>query len=202
MIDPGSILTYSGRRFYPLDPRPEDVDPIDIAHSLSNQCRYTGHTKFHYSVATHSVLIFDYLKKQGHDDSVLAQAILHDGGEAYLLDLAAPLKHHPEGFGERFCKVEDAIEKVIAQRFGLDYPYDPVVKDIDIQLRETEMDQLFPRDAERNHYGEKLPIFIPRWSPAEGKINFLFRLAELGIVDRGPTGTEQFKATERKLVAV
>lgn len=47
------ILTFTGRRFYPLDPRPEDVCLEDIAHALSLICRYNGHSRFFYSVAEH-----------------------------------------------------------------------------------------------------------------------------------------------------
>lgn len=52
--DPCWIETYTGRKFYLLHPRPEDVDITDIAHALSNQCRYTGHTRMFYSIAEHS----------------------------------------------------------------------------------------------------------------------------------------------------
>ena len=51
------IETYSGKRFYILDPRPQDVDIVDIAHALSLLTRFTGHTREFYSVAQHSVLV-------------------------------------------------------------------------------------------------------------------------------------------------
>lgn len=38
----GGIYTFSGRFFFPMDPRPEDVCIEDIAHSLSLKCRWTG----------------------------------------------------------------------------------------------------------------------------------------------------------------
>ena len=48
-----------GRRIYPLDPHPEDVDVEEIAHVLSRICRYGGHVpgKFPYSVAQHSIYV-------------------------------------------------------------------------------------------------------------------------------------------------
>ena len=51
------IVTYTGKLFDIFDPKPELVCIEDIAHSLANQCRYTGHTKVFYSVAQHSVLM-------------------------------------------------------------------------------------------------------------------------------------------------
>jgi hypothetical protein len=50
------IQTFSGRRFYPADPRPDDMDIGDVAHALSMVCRFNGHVRFHYSVAQHAVL--------------------------------------------------------------------------------------------------------------------------------------------------
>lgn len=44
------ISTFSGGRWYPLDPRVEEVKIEDIAHSLSLLCRYNGHCKFFYCV--------------------------------------------------------------------------------------------------------------------------------------------------------
>jgi hypothetical protein len=37
------IQVYSGGKFYPLDPHPDEVFIEDIAHALSMLCRYTGH---------------------------------------------------------------------------------------------------------------------------------------------------------------
>ena len=47
------MQTYSGKRYYPVDPRIEDVDINDIAHALSHLCRYGGHCSRFYSVAEH-----------------------------------------------------------------------------------------------------------------------------------------------------
>jgi uncharacterized protein len=34
--------TFTGRAFFPLNPRPEDVVLEDIAHHLANICRFGG----------------------------------------------------------------------------------------------------------------------------------------------------------------
>jgi len=43
------LQTAGGRAFFPLDPRPEDVDILDIAHALSFVCRFGGHCLNFYS---------------------------------------------------------------------------------------------------------------------------------------------------------
>src|ERR1019366_8499240 len=40
----GSITTFSGVLFRPLLPNPDDIRIADIAHALSQQCRFAGHT--------------------------------------------------------------------------------------------------------------------------------------------------------------
>ena len=51
------IQTFTGRQFWPLDPHVDEIYIEDIAHSLSMQCRFTGHSLRFYSVAEHSVLV-------------------------------------------------------------------------------------------------------------------------------------------------
>src|ERR1700683_336889 len=92
MADRGAwIVTFSGRRFYVLDPRPSDVRIEDIAHSLSLQCRFNGHVKNFYSVAQHSVLVSERC-----DPADALYGLLHDASEAYIGDMSAPLKHTDE----------------------------------------------------------------------------------------------------------
>ena len=55
------IETYTGRKFWPLAPSPDDIDIFDIAQALSMTCRYKGHTNEFYSVAEHSVLLAEKL---------------------------------------------------------------------------------------------------------------------------------------------
>ena len=76
------LQTYTGIQFWPLDPRPEEIDIQDIAHALSLLCRFNGHCQRFYSVAEHSV----------HVSTILAPefglwGLLHDAAEAYLSDI-------------------------------------------------------------------------------------------------------------------
>ena len=130
------IQTYSGRQFHPLDPSADEIDIVDIAHALSNVCRFNGHCARHYSVAEHSVLVMAItealLAKMIGSPSVmrithggfgppvrtpqgeaLAFALLHDASEAYLADIAAPLKRLPEFEG--YLKIEAHVQRTIEQ---------------------------------------------------------------------------------------
>src|SRR5512146_2196359 len=111
--DRGWIQTYTGRQFWPFNPHPEDVRAEDIAHALSQVCRYQGHCLEFYSVAQHSVLV-----SYAVPDHLALWGLLHDAAEAYLADIARPLKH---AF-PYFMGVEEEIEKVIAFRFALPWP--------------------------------------------------------------------------------
>lgn len=104
------MQTFTGRQFYPLAPRPEDVDPVDIAHALSLICRYGGHTRRFYSVAEHCVL----MSRAVAPEHALF-ALLHDATEAYVGDMVRPLKLHML----EYRQVEWNVWEAITIRFGL-----------------------------------------------------------------------------------
>lgn len=112
----GNIMTFTGKIFYPLDPRPEEIEIVDIAHALAMQCRYAGHCKFHYSVAQHSYLLSGALSMT-HEDLGL-WGLLHDASEAYLGDFIRPLKELPE-FGKLYRDAERKLLITIAEKYGL-----------------------------------------------------------------------------------
>jgi hypothetical protein len=109
------MQTYTGRKFYPLDPRPEDIDIMDIAHCLARMCRYSGHTKKFYSVAEHSVLMAEAFPQYA------AIAILHDAAEAFFGDLPKPIKVMiPE-----FKRYENYLLSMIYSKFT-NIPFDEI----------------------------------------------------------------------------
>jgi 5'-deoxynucleotidase YfbR-like HD superfamily hydrolase len=117
----GWVQTYTGRQFWPADPRPEDVRIEDIAHSLSNQCRFGGHVKRFYSVAEHSVHVARYLEWRGLPDGTKPKllalyGLLHDASEAYVVDVPRPVKYMLQpAYGDMEFVVLTAIHKA----FGL-----------------------------------------------------------------------------------
>lgn len=115
-------LDGTGRRFYPLDPRPEDVTIEDIAHALSNVCRWGGRVREFYSVAQHSVHVAQIVERT-HPHRAL-HGLLHDAAEAYLGDIPTPLKKglRMKVNGETTMAIRDVesgILEVIAAKFGM-----------------------------------------------------------------------------------
>lgn len=83
------IETSVGRKFHLLAEHPGFVI-TEIAHALSNQCRYAGHCSQFYSVAEHSVLVSEIMEKWHLGDPF--EGLMHDASEAYLVDIPGPWK--------------------------------------------------------------------------------------------------------------
>lgn len=131
------ILTRSGRHFDFADPQPDQIDLLDIAQALANECRYTGHVRRFYSVAQHSVLVSRIVPAP-----LALEGLLHDAAEAYCKDIPRPLKHMlPD-----YRAVEARIDRAIRARFGLPEQESAEVKRADIILLATERRDLMPAD--------------------------------------------------------
>src|SRR5579872_2947230 len=83
------IQTASGLEFPLFEPRLDAINIEDIAHGLSMICRFTGQCARFYSVAEHSVHVSHLVPRED-----AAWGLLHDAAEAYLGDVASPLKKH------------------------------------------------------------------------------------------------------------
>lgn len=161
-----SIVTYTGRIIDPLDPDPDLISIRDIAHALSNQCRFTGHVREFYSVATHSVLATLLVPQQYQLD-----ALMHDASEAYLSDIARPVKHGL-GFGEAYREVESRLQECIADKFDLNWPIPDSVHEADDTLLRSEQRDLMP-DALRVPGDSYTPFPIYGEPPERGEYRFL-----------------------------
>lgn len=136
------IQTYTGKCFYPLDPQPDDIDIVDIAHALSGMPRFNMHSSRHYSVAEHSILVACHVAQECSDPLVVLAALLHDASEAYLCDVPRPLKTMPEMAAYR--AMEARAESVIAAKFGVPWPLPAIVKVHDERALATEYRDLVP----------------------------------------------------------
>lgn len=183
------IETFTGRRFSPLSPDPSAIVIVDIAHALSHQCRFSGHTRYHYSVAQHSVLVSRLLEEQGQSREVQLWGLLHDASEAYLVDLPTPLKNSYH-LGPAYRDAERHLMVAICARFGLD-PVEPqAVRRADACALATEVRDLMPGRPEhwstRNLTEAPHPTHLEERSPGEAKRQFLLHFCNLEAT-AGPT---------------
>lgn len=169
--------TYTGKKFWPLDPNAEEICIEDIAHSLSLLCRFGGHCKEFYSVAQHSVMGARAIYNSNYSSEYLAlHFLLHDAAEAYICDLPRPVKKHSE-LGRLYKEVEHKLELVIASKFNLEYPMPALIKVTDSRMLLTEKRDLLadPPGAWKEDEGD-FPLFhfkISSWTPQEAENEFM-----------------------------
>lgn len=154
------IETFTGRRVYPLSPEIDDINITDIAHALSNLCRFTGHTKRFYSVAEHSARMAEYALRLGQPN-VAKYALLHDASEAYLCDLARPVKHLPQM--EPYRTAEAVLQTCINAAFDLTDPPPMLLATLDEMFLYTEAATLMPTATTWPGYREA--ILVPDLDP-------------------------------------
>jgi uncharacterized protein len=115
------ILLRSGTMHDLLNPA-ANGDPIieDIAHALANICRWTGHTSRFYSVAEHCTRAAAIAPPE-----CKLHVLMHDAAEAYLGDVATPLKNllpryrdmeatHADWIGSWALKPSSVIHRISA----------------------------------------------------------------------------------------
>ena len=168
------MQTYTGRQFWPLDPRTDEIDIRDIAHSLSLQCRYAGHVDEFYSVAEHSCHVSDVVART-HPEYALA-ALLHDGSEAYLVDVPKPIKRFLTGYDV----MERNLMTAIFLKYNIFEPLPDIVKEIDERILNDERNQLMaPPPVEWAGNPEMVKVAIQCWSPYKARREFLSRFHDL-----------------------
>lgn len=159
------MLTFTGRVYWPVDPRASEVNIEDIAHSLAYQCRYGGHCLEYYSVAEHSVMVSRLLPPE-----LRLVGLLHDATEAYVSDVPRPLKP----FLSDYRAIEALNWRVIAEAFGLSDVLPPEVEDLDRRICLTEMNQIMPRSPLPLGIDGPQPFFsLPLWKPRVAELVFL-----------------------------
>ncbi len=131
------IQTYTGIQFWPLDPRPEEIDIRDVAHSLSLLCRFNGHCHRFYSVAEHCL----------HVSALVAPehglwGLLHDAAEAYVSDIPRPIKQHLD----HIKRIEGQLLRTIAERFALPSEIPEDVNEADSIMLATEKHALMAQE--------------------------------------------------------
>jgi len=178
------ILTFTGRAFWPLDARPDEIDSRDIAHALSMLCRFGGHTRRFYSVAEHCVLMSYAVAPE-----YALAALLHDAAEAYMVDLPRPIKRNLPTYGI----YEDSLLDCIARKYGLhhgpaggsgrdpEYVIPKPVKEADNRILLDERAALLTSNIPwASLIGlQPLGINIRAWTPQRAESEYANRLSEL-----------------------
>lgn len=175
----GWIRTFTGGRFWPLDPRPEDVDIRDIAHALSQTCRYGRMASEFYSVAQHSVIVSLHVP---HYDALWG--LLHDAEEAYspFGDIPRPVKREmPARELGALLDINVRIQQAVCTRYGLPAIEPATVKHADNCIILDEKPVVMPRGGSLACADgtERLGVEIEPWAPKQAEKLFLRRFYEL-----------------------
>ena len=129
------IETCKGRAFY-LETPVFDIE--EVAHALSNVCRYAGHCRRFYSVAEHSVLVADIMEVLGFGNPM--EGLLHDGTESVLADIAAPWK----ALMPDYKRIESELDRALRKQFELPERISVGCKHADWIALAYEAEQLIP----------------------------------------------------------
>jgi hypothetical protein len=171
----GWIKTYTGMHFYPMDPREEEIEIEDIAHALSNICRWTGHCRVFYSVAQHCLVVANELQRLGRYRLMVLAGLLHDASEAYLTDIPSPIKPFLTGYK----KAERRLEECIARKFMVPYPWPKEVKEVDEAALGAEARDLVGGTDDWIWTPSELPLVTNPVSPEVAKRLFMSKFNEL-----------------------
>lgn len=144
LFTPDCIRTHSGIYVNVFEPTVDMICIEDIAHGLAHTCRFAGHTSKFYSVAQHSVRVYEttYVETTDKVRTLGLKALLHDATEAYLCDIPSPIKKKlPD-----YIELERNLLRVIFEKFGLDEGIPEEVKEADMTQLQFEWDNLVIRN--------------------------------------------------------
>ena len=168
-----TILLHSGNYFDFANLKESRLSIEDIAHGLSNTCRFSGHCNRFYSVAEHCFFMSYYVPLEYAEC-----ALLHDASESVLTDIPKPLKNMlPD-----YVKCEMELEAAIAEQYDIPFPYPPEIKTADRRMLITERNQLFPEYIRKDNVWDNIEPFdlkIYCYNPETIKNLFLDRYYQL-----------------------
>lgn len=161
-----NIRTFTGNTFDYANPSVLSISIEDIAHALSNICRFSGHVKEFYSVAQHSLHVSQLCARENK-----LWALLHDASEAYCSDLPRPFKRM---IGmEPYRSYEKRTMDTICERFGLPSSEPEEIKQADMIMLVTEQRDLMVNAGPEWYDVKPLVVPIIPWSAAVAKQTFI-----------------------------
>ncbi len=118
-----TIHTYTGEVIDLLDVQPHNIHIEDITKSLGCTRRFNGHTlesaSTPWTVLHHSLYVSDMLFARGCTRQTVVAALLHDAHEAYIGDIATPVKNIIAET-DAYHQLVESIDAAVAARFGFD----------------------------------------------------------------------------------
>lgn len=175
-----TILLLSGSYFDFEAPETSQFTIEDVAHGLSMICRFAGQCGRFYSVAQHSVHVSEIVPPED-----AYQGLMHDAPEAFVGDMAKPLKVMlPE-----YSVIEKRVEAAVFQRFNVASPLPPTIKEADVVMLVTEQHQLMKNRDDWEYCRGRTPLdlHLLSWSPGQAKSRFLKRYHALVSQKHGGT---------------
>jgi 5'-deoxynucleotidase YfbR-like HD superfamily hydrolase len=166
------LSTYTGHCIDLLNMTSDDVKIMDIAHSLSQQCRFAGHTHQFYSVAQHSVRVALALPRH-----LQLTGLLHDAAEAYVVDLPRPIKQLlPD-----YRILEERVWQAICFRYGLNTILPAEVKQADERALLAEFREVMTFQPPASWFPGIRPLSpsCRAWRPEEARDTFLALFTDL-----------------------
>ena len=182
----------SGNDYYSLDPMLDDVRLDDMVWGLAGEGRYANQTCETYSVATHSVIVSVYAgmlaRERGWSEQDVAmverEGLLHDAAEAWISDVARPLKRQRAMRGYR--SAEAKWEQLVYRKFGVSQTPESLalIKEIDTRIVLDEIEALMIDPdmwVRTNRYPGIRPLDcdIPTLTTPQSRGLFLARFSEL-----------------------
>lgn len=150
------VETFSGQFVDVANPDPQTIKLQDVAHALSQTCRYGGHCTSFYSVAEHAVFVSIRIARRGGSKFEQIAALHHDDAEAYLGDVPRPMKPL---LGDAYGQMTERMDEAIL--IGLDLPLAPddlhtaAIKDADNWALFVEARHLLPSQGKGWWDGEQ-----------------------------------------------
>ncbi len=175
--DNAYIETVTGTKFWYAKPV---FELGEMAHALSNICRYSGQCRRFFSVAEHSVLVSRIMEDQRLGDPL--EGLLHDGVEAYLADIPAPAK----AILKDYKALDKALDKTLRAQFKLAPEKSEGCTTADWLALAIEAKELMPSKGKAWAWAEgiqeqaaQLPYLLAYWTPEAGRDKFLYRYQDI-----------------------
>lgn len=163
------------------------VTPKDVAYSLSQINRFTGHSSFPISVARHSVYVSKLLNM---DPLVAMYGLLHELEETVINDISHPVKMALGWRGmRRLKKIGEAANHALFEVMGVPYP---IPKDIKALVKRADNAAVLAEKRDLMPPCERTWDMVPGFAapvsceftdnPADDAILFMDRYVELADI--------------------